>query len=133
MHADWQDTATAIGTVAVAGVALFAEWRADIRVKREREHSAKVLAEERAAADTRLMRRMPSPSPRRSRSLLRWPAAPAGSPKSPESTWYRIWTAVVIPGCGCFTAAPGMTARWMLPPSTALVTAAATSGGGHGG
>ncbi len=26
----------------------------------------------------------------------------------------------------------GMTARWRLPPSTALVTAAATSGGGHG-
>jgi len=62
MRADWQDTATAIGTVAVAvvavGVALFAEWRADIRVKREREHSAKGLAEERAAADTRLMRQM---------------------------------------------------------------------------
>jgi hypothetical protein len=44
MHADWQETATAIGTVAVAiaaiGVAAYGEWRADIRIKDERKHAA---------------------------------------------------------------------------------------------
>jgi hypothetical protein len=56
------DWLAAIGTVAVAvaavGVALFAEWRADKRVKAERIHSARVLAEERAAADARLARQL---------------------------------------------------------------------------
>jgi hypothetical protein len=64
---------TAVGTVAVAvvavAVALFAEWRGGIRVRSEREHSAKVLAaqqerhdketaEERALADQRLTRQL---------------------------------------------------------------------------
>jgi hypothetical protein len=57
MPADWQETATAIGTVAVAiaaiGVAAYGEWRADLRMKSEREYAAGVLAEERAAADDR--------------------------------------------------------------------------------
>lgn len=52
------DWLTAIGTLAVAvaavGVAFFAEWRAGVRVAAERTHSAKVLANERAAADARL-------------------------------------------------------------------------------
>jgi hypothetical protein len=52
------DWLTAIGTVAVAiaavGVAFFAEWRAGVRVRDEREHAAKVLTDERAAADERL-------------------------------------------------------------------------------
>ena len=48
---DWASIMTAIGTVAVAavavGVALFAEWRADKRVAGERRHSAAQLQEER--------------------------------------------------------------------------------------
>jgi hypothetical protein len=56
------DWLTAIGTVAVAvaavGVALFAEWRANKRVRAERAHAAKVLAAERAAADARLARQL---------------------------------------------------------------------------
>ncbi len=36
-------------------VALFAEWRAGVRVRAEREHSAIVLATEREAADQRLL------------------------------------------------------------------------------
>jgi hypothetical protein len=63
------DWLTAVGTVAVAlaavGVALFAEWRASVRVRAERArsdlvladeraHSDQVLADERAAADKRL-------------------------------------------------------------------------------
>jgi hypothetical protein len=52
------DWLTAIGTVAVAvaavAVALFAEWRASVRVTAERQHSARILADERAAADKRL-------------------------------------------------------------------------------
>lgn len=55
---DWASIMTAVGTVAVAvvavGVALFAEWRADKRVTAERVHAATVLADERAAADARL-------------------------------------------------------------------------------
>jgi hypothetical protein len=62
MPADWQETATAVGTIAVAvaavGVALYGEWRTDVRLERERKHSAKVLAEERAAADARLQRQI---------------------------------------------------------------------------
>jgi hypothetical protein len=54
----WPGELTAWGTLAVAvvavAVALFAEWRAGIRVAQEREHSAKVLADERKAADERL-------------------------------------------------------------------------------
>lgn len=56
------DWLTAIGTVAVAivavGVALYAEWRADRRVAAERAHSAVVLAEERRLADKRLARQL---------------------------------------------------------------------------
>jgi hypothetical protein len=52
------DWLTAVGTVAVAvvavGVALYAERRADQRVTAEREHAAKVLADERSLADARL-------------------------------------------------------------------------------
>ena len=48
---DWASIMTAIGTVAVAavavGVALFAEWRADKWVAGERRHSAAQLQEER--------------------------------------------------------------------------------------
>ena len=62
MPADWQDTATAIGTIAVAvvavGVALYGERRADSRIKQERIYAAKVLADERAAADGRLLEQM---------------------------------------------------------------------------
>ena len=62
MQADWQETATAISTVAVAiaaiGVALYGKWRADLRMKNEREHAAEILAQERAAADSRLMQQM---------------------------------------------------------------------------
>ena len=56
------DWLTAVGTVAVAiaavGVAFFAEWRAGVRVADERDHAAKVLADERAAADDRLGRQL---------------------------------------------------------------------------
>jgi hypothetical protein len=49
---DWATIMTAIGTVAVAvvavGVALFAEWRADKRLANERAHSDEQLREERA-------------------------------------------------------------------------------------
>lgn len=55
---DWASVVTAIGTVAVAtvavGVALFAEWRADKRVAAERAHSDARLREERARSDARL-------------------------------------------------------------------------------
>jgi hypothetical protein len=55
---DWATEMTAIGTVAVAvvavGVALFAEWRAGKRLREEHQRSDKVLAEERALADRRL-------------------------------------------------------------------------------
>ena len=55
---DWTSIMTGIGTVAVAvvavAVALFAEWRAGIRVRDEREYAAGVLADERKAADNRL-------------------------------------------------------------------------------
>jgi hypothetical protein len=54
----WPGELTAWGTLAVAiaavAVALFAEWRAAVRVAQEREHSAQVLADERKAADDRL-------------------------------------------------------------------------------
>jgi hypothetical protein len=54
----WPGELTAWGTLAVAvvavAVALFAEWRAGVRVAQEREHSARVLADERKAADDRL-------------------------------------------------------------------------------
>lgn len=54
MPADWQETATAIDTVAVAiaaiGVAAYGEWRADLRMKSERKHAAGVFAQERTAA-----------------------------------------------------------------------------------
>jgi len=49
------DWLTAVGTVAVAlvavGVALFAEWRASVRVQAERSRSDQVLADERARSD----------------------------------------------------------------------------------
>jgi hypothetical protein len=52
------DWLTAVGTVAVAltavGVALFAEWRASVRVQAERDRSDKVLADERAHNDQAL-------------------------------------------------------------------------------
>ena len=66
---DWASAATAIGTVAVAvvavGVALFAEWRAGLRVRQEHKRSddqlsqerslhAKEIEEERSLADRRL-------------------------------------------------------------------------------
>jgi hypothetical protein len=58
----WPAELTAWGTLAVAvaavTVALFAEWRADVRVNAERAHSDKQLAEERAAADARLQRQL---------------------------------------------------------------------------
>ncbi len=58
----WPGELTAWGTLAVAvaavAVALFAEWRAGVRVRAEREHSAKVLAAEREAADKRLLKQM---------------------------------------------------------------------------
>lgn len=58
----WPGELTAWGTLAVAvvavAVALFAEWRASVRVAQEREHSAKVLAHERKAADDRLARQL---------------------------------------------------------------------------
>src|SRR6266699_2148258 len=55
---DWATIMTAIGTVAVAvvavGVALFAEWRADKRLAAERAHSDERLREERACGDARV-------------------------------------------------------------------------------
>jgi hypothetical protein len=58
----WPGELTAWGTLAVAvaavAVALFAEWRAGIRVAQERQHSAQVLADERKAADDRLARQV---------------------------------------------------------------------------
>jgi hypothetical protein len=55
---DWASATTAIGTVAVAvvavGVAIFAEWRAGMRLREERALHAKEIAEERALADKRL-------------------------------------------------------------------------------
>ena len=49
---DWTSVATAIGTVAVAvvavGVALYAQWRSDKRLRAEHERSDRMLAEERA-------------------------------------------------------------------------------------
>jgi hypothetical protein len=47
----WGTLAVAVAAVAVA---LFAEWRAGVRVAQEREHSARVLADERKPADDRL-------------------------------------------------------------------------------
>jgi hypothetical protein len=48
---DWATATTAIGTVAVAvvavGVALFAEWRGGLRLREERKRSDDLLAEER--------------------------------------------------------------------------------------
>jgi hypothetical protein len=59
---DWTSIMTAVGTVAVAvvavAVALFAEWRARISVTSEREYAAGVLADERKAADDRLERQL---------------------------------------------------------------------------
>jgi hypothetical protein len=58
----WPSELTAWGTLAVAivavAVALFAEWRASVRVMDERENAAKVLADERGAADERLSRQL---------------------------------------------------------------------------
>lgn len=58
----WPSELTAWGTLAVAvvavAVALFAEWRAGVRVTSEREHAAKVLEDERKAADERLTRQL---------------------------------------------------------------------------
>jgi hypothetical protein len=55
---DWATIMTAIGTVAVAvvavAVALFAEWRADKRVAAERAHSAAQLREEREHSTAQL-------------------------------------------------------------------------------
>lgn len=55
---DWTGIMTAIGTVALAIVAVFApiytEWRANKRLKTEHERSDKVLADERALSETRL-------------------------------------------------------------------------------
>jgi hypothetical protein len=55
---DWATITTALGTVAVAivavSVALYADWQADRRVRAERAHSDKVIAEERALAEKRL-------------------------------------------------------------------------------
>jgi hypothetical protein len=55
---DWPSIVTAIGTVAVAvvavGVALFAEWRSDKRLRAEHARSDKMLAEERALSEARL-------------------------------------------------------------------------------
>jgi len=66
---DWASATTAIGTVAVAvvavGIALFAEWRAGLRLREEHKRSddllaqeralhAKEIADERALADERL-------------------------------------------------------------------------------
>lgn len=52
---DWASATTAIGTVAVAvvavGVALFAEWRAGLRIQHEHERSDAQLAEERSLHD----------------------------------------------------------------------------------
>ena len=49
---DWASATTAVGTVAVAlvavGVALFAEWRAGLRLREEHRRSGELLAEERA-------------------------------------------------------------------------------------
>jgi hypothetical protein len=54
----WPTELTAWGTLAVAvaavAVALFAEWRASVRVRDERQHSDKILANERELADKRL-------------------------------------------------------------------------------
>jgi len=58
----WPSELTAWGTLAVAvaavAIALFAEWRASVRVSNERKYSAKVLADERRAADDRLQRQL---------------------------------------------------------------------------
>lgn len=58
----WPSELTAWGTIAVAiaavAVALFAELRASQRVRDERIDAAKVLADERAAADARLQRQL---------------------------------------------------------------------------
>jgi len=67
-----------------------------------------------------------------SRSLRCWPAAQAGSPKNPGSTWYPTCVMRMWRGCGSSIAASGTTACWTSPQSTAPASAAATSGGGHG-
>ncbi len=58
----WPGELTAWGTLAVAtvavAVALFAEWRAGVRVRSERKHAATVLAGERKVADDRLTRQL---------------------------------------------------------------------------
>jgi hypothetical protein len=58
----WPSELTAWGTLAVAvvavAIAFFAEWRASIRVISERDHAAKVLEDERKAADERLNAQM---------------------------------------------------------------------------
>jgi len=58
----WASGATAIGTIAVAivalGIAIYSERRTDKRVKAEREHGDGVLAEERRLADKRLADQM---------------------------------------------------------------------------
>jgi hypothetical protein len=55
---DWPSIVTAVGTVAVAvvavGVALFAEWRAGKRLRAERARSDRLLTEERALSEARL-------------------------------------------------------------------------------
>ncbi len=58
----WPGELTAWGTLAVAAVAvavaLFAEWRAGVRVTSERKHAATVLDDERKAAEDRLTRQL---------------------------------------------------------------------------
>lgn len=44
--------------IAAVAVAFFAEWRAGVRVASERDHAAKVLIDERKAADERLTRQL---------------------------------------------------------------------------
>src|SRR5215469_1184877 len=51
----WATLAVAVAAVAVAA---FTEWRASVRVRTEREHSDKILAEERRLADERLRTQM---------------------------------------------------------------------------
>lgn len=59
---DWASVITAIGTVAVAvvavGVAFFAEWRAGLRLREEQARHDTEIADERALADKRLTQQL---------------------------------------------------------------------------
>jgi hypothetical protein len=129
MHADWQDTATAIGTVAVV---LFAKWRAG-HPRQARKGTLSQGSRRRARC-----RRYPAdaadavafaPPVEELAALARRPGWVAEEP--------GIHLVPHLDGGGdsglrvlhCGTGDDG---ALELPPSTALVTAAATSGGGHG-